>query len=160
LARRGYLVSAADYSEPIIERARENVRHRGLDDRVTVGREDILDLSFPDGHFDLVLCWGVLMHIPDVERAVSELARVARPGGSAVFEEINMSAPEARLMRAHGRFFKGKKIRVERAPSGFEQTCHFAGETLFWRHTDPRWLTDRLALESCALVDRGCSLAT
>jgi 2-polyprenyl-3-methyl-5-hydroxy-6-metoxy-1,4-benzoquinol methylase len=160
LARRGYLVSAADYSDPILERARENVRAKGLDERISVGREDILNLSFPDGHFDLVLCWGVLMHVPDVERAVSELVRVAKPGGFLVLEEVNMGAPEARLMRAFWRALKGKKIRVERVASGFEQTCGFAGEALFWRHTDPHWLTDRLGREGCALVDRSCSLAS
>src|SRR5437763_17205344 len=41
LARRGFLVSAADYSEPILEQARANVREKGLEDRITIGREDI-----------------------------------------------------------------------------------------------------------------------
>ena len=60
LARRGYIVSAADYSEPILVEARKNVAQQGLSDRITIGREDILNLSFPNNHFDLVLCWGVL----------------------------------------------------------------------------------------------------
>jgi 2-polyprenyl-3-methyl-5-hydroxy-6-metoxy-1,4-benzoquinol methylase len=157
LARRGYLVSAADYSEPILERARTNVRQKGLDDRIMLGREDILALSYPDDYFDLVLCFGVLMHIPDIERAVSELIRVARPGGFVVLEEINMRSPEARLMHAYWRLFKGKKIRVERVPSGFEQTCRFADEVLFWRHSDPRWLVERFARQSCTLYGRGSS---
>ena len=38
---------------------------------------------------------GVRMHIPDVERAISELAPVTKPGGFLVLEEINQSAPEA-----------------------------------------------------------------
>ena len=99
LARRGYVVSAADYSEPIIAQARENVSRHQLSDRVTIGREDILNLGFPTDHFDLVLCWGVLMHIPDAERAISQLVRVAKPGGFIVLEEVNQSAPEARMMR-------------------------------------------------------------
>src|SRR6516165_8944066 len=61
LARRGYYVTAADYSEPILEQARANVDKSQLADRITIRREDILGLSFPDNHFDLVLCWGVLM---------------------------------------------------------------------------------------------------
>src|ERR1700683_1451373 len=76
LARRGYVVSAADYSEPILVEAHENVSRNELSDRITIARDDILNLSFPNEHFDLVLCWGVLMHIPDAERAISELARV------------------------------------------------------------------------------------
>lgn len=73
LARRGYAVSAADYSEPILIQARENVSRNQLSDRIGIGREDILNLSFPNDHFDLVLCWGVLMHIPNAERAIGEL---------------------------------------------------------------------------------------
>ena len=53
LARRGYRVSAVDYSESILEPARSNVREQGLADRITIDRGDILDLAFPTDHFDL-----------------------------------------------------------------------------------------------------------
>ena len=76
LARRGNIVSAADYSEAILDQARANVSRNQLSEQITIDREDILNLSFPDNRFDLVLCWGVLMHIPDAERAISQLIRV------------------------------------------------------------------------------------
>jgi 2-polyprenyl-3-methyl-5-hydroxy-6-metoxy-1,4-benzoquinol methylase len=153
LARRGYIVSAADYSEPILVAARENLSHHDFSDRITVGREDILDLSFPSNHFDLVLCWGVLMHIPDAERAISELTRVVKRGGFLVLEEINQRAPEAWLMRTGWSALK-KNIVVKKTPRGHEQTCPFEGETLFWRHANTRWLIDRFAIHSCNLVRR------
>lgn len=40
------------------------------------------DLPFPDNSFDLVYSFGVLMCIPDVDRAVSEIRRVLKPGGT------------------------------------------------------------------------------
>lgn len=40
-----------------------------------------LDLPFPDGTFDRVIASEVLEHVPDDRRAMSELARVLRPGG-------------------------------------------------------------------------------
>jgi SAM-dependent methyltransferase len=43
---------------------------------------DALDLPFPDGEFDRVVAAEVLEHIPDDERAISELVRVLRPGGT------------------------------------------------------------------------------
>ena len=46
--------------------------------RVTAVEGDVTNLSFPDRFFDCVLCAEVLEHIPDVERAASEIARVAR----------------------------------------------------------------------------------
>jgi len=156
LARRGYVVSAADYSESILGPARENVVQKQLGDRIVVSREDILNLSFPSDHFDLTLCWGVLMHVPDVQRAIAELVRVTKPGGFLVLEEINQNSPEARLMRLFWRVIKRKKITITRLPAGYEHTSIFAGETLFWRHVNPRWLVDQLASHSCTLVKRGC----
>ena len=46
-----------------------------LDDRVL--KEDVQNLSFPDGAFDIVLCLQVLEHVPDPVRAMLELKRVA-----------------------------------------------------------------------------------
>jgi SAM-dependent methyltransferase len=43
---------------------------------------DALDLPFPDGEFDRVVAAEVLEHIPEDTRAIAELARVLRPGGT------------------------------------------------------------------------------
>lgn len=160
LARRGYVVSAGDYSEPILGLAHENVARNQLSDRISIGREDIYNLSFPNEHFDLVLCWGVLMHVPDAERAISELIRVAKPGGYVVLEEINQNSPESRMMRLFWSTLKKKKITSTRTPAGVEHSCTFANETLFWRHTDPRWLIDQFNSRSCSLFRRDCSLCS
>jgi SAM-dependent methyltransferase len=47
-----------------------------------VKQGDALDLPFPDGEFDRVVAAEVLEHIPDDNRAISELVRVLRPGGT------------------------------------------------------------------------------
>jgi 2-polyprenyl-3-methyl-5-hydroxy-6-metoxy-1,4-benzoquinol methylase len=159
LARRGYLVSAADYSEPILEEARANVARNGFSERIRIGRQDILSLNFPSDNFDLVLCWGILMHIPDAAQAIRELARVAKPGGFIVLEEINQHAPEALFMRAAWSWLK-KNIVITRTPRGYEQTTTFAGETLFWRHVDQNWLVEQFAKHSCSLVRRDSSTQT
>lgn len=39
-------------------------------------------LSFPDGHFDTVVAVHALEHVAHLERAMSEMARVLRPGGA------------------------------------------------------------------------------
>jgi 2-polyprenyl-3-methyl-5-hydroxy-6-metoxy-1,4-benzoquinol methylase len=160
LAQRGYRVVAADYSESILERTHQNVERCGVADRIDIRREDILNLSFPDAQFDLVLCWGVLMHIPAAARAISQLTRVAKPGGYVVLEEINAHAPEARLMRAYWRLLKRKQIHAVKTPAGVEHQSQFGGEMLFWRHAELRWLVDQLGLHSCSLVASGSGLFT
>ena len=157
LARRGYIVSAADYSEPILAQARANVAQHGLSDRITPSREDILNLFFPNDYFDLVLCWGVLMHIPEAERAISELTRVVKPGGYIVLEEINQNAPEAVMARLAWSTLK-KNITIAKTPRGYEQTTQFAGEKLFWRHVDPNWLVTQFQTRGCSLARRDSSM--
>ena len=43
--------------------------------------ENAENLSFEDGDFDVVYSFGVLHHTPNIERALSEVYRVLRPGG-------------------------------------------------------------------------------
>jgi SAM-dependent methyltransferase len=51
-----------------------------------VQRIDLEDISFPDGHFDVVIANHVLEHVSDDARALSEILRVLRPGGQAVLQ--------------------------------------------------------------------------
>ena len=46
-------------------------------------------LPFPDGHFDLVTCQTVLIHVPDVVAVLREMCRVTRPGGMVLVAEPN-----------------------------------------------------------------------
>ncbi len=62
------------------ERMVELQRARALDARVG----DAQDIPFPDGSFDLAIAAWMLYHVPDVDRALAELARVLRPGGRLV----------------------------------------------------------------------------
>ena len=66
----GAEVVAVDQSARMVE----ITRGRGVDARV----DDVQDLPFADGEFDVAVAAWVLFHVPDVDRAISELARVAR----------------------------------------------------------------------------------
>jgi SAM-dependent methyltransferase len=160
LARRGYLVTAIDSSPSIIELAHENMTGKpDLSGRIEFRTDDILDLSFPDGEFDMVWCWGVLTHIQAAESAIAQLARVAKPGGYVVVEDINPQAPEVVAKRAW-RSFKDKKVKITKVPAGVEHERPFCGDTLFWRHTNPHWLVVQFERHSCKLVARRSGQAT
>jgi len=64
-------------------------------------------LPFRDGEFDKVLCTGVLMHISETERAVSELIRVLRPGGWLLCSVNNALSPFSLPVRLRNRSKKG-----------------------------------------------------
>ncbi|MBC9795153.1 class I SAM-dependent methyltransferase [Sinomicrobium weinanense] len=49
-------------------------------------KADICNLPFEDNSFDFVLCNHVLEHIPDDTRAMQELYRILKPGGTGIFQ--------------------------------------------------------------------------
>ena len=49
-------------------------------------KADICDLPFEDNSFDWILCNHVLEHIPDDTKAMQELFRVLKPGGTGIFQ--------------------------------------------------------------------------
>jgi SAM-dependent methyltransferase len=61
--------------------ARELAREAGFVDGIEFREGSVLQLPFPDGAFDAVLCVTVLSHVPGGEAAIPELARVLRSGG-------------------------------------------------------------------------------
>lgn len=65
LANCGFFVHAVDFSESVLKRGKAKVKAKGLKPKVRIQTEDLCALSFQDNRFQYVLCWGVLMHIPD-----------------------------------------------------------------------------------------------
>jgi ubiquinone/menaquinone biosynthesis C-methylase UbiE len=82
----GAEVHAIDTSERMVDLTRE----LGIDAQVA----DVQELPFEDGSFDCVAAGWVLYHVADRDRAISECARVLRPGGrfvAATLADENMS---------------------------------------------------------------------
>ena len=57
------------------------------------------NLPFDDASFDLLTCFDVLHHIPNVSHVVGELARCLRPGGYALIREPVVSMGDWRQPR-------------------------------------------------------------
>lgn len=56
-------------------------------------------MPFEDGAFDLVVCFGVLHHIPNVSTVIGEIFRVLCPGGTALLREPTQSMGDWRHVR-------------------------------------------------------------
>lgn len=85
IARRGGKVVGIDISEIGIEKARAKAAAEGVANASYV-MMDAENMTFPDDSFDLVIGEGILHHL-DLPRSYSEIARVLRPGGRAIFME-------------------------------------------------------------------------
>lgn len=68
-----------DLNEPMLAEARRRV---GDDPRASWRTADAQELPFPDASFDAVVCAFCLMFVPDKARALGEMRRVLRPGGT------------------------------------------------------------------------------
>lgn len=138
LARRGYNVKAVDFSDVVLDMARQNVRAAGLEHLIDVAREDLTNLSYDDHTFDYALCWGVLKHVPEVERAIEELSRVIAPGGHLIVQEGNVHSPEAIAILAAKRMARRPGLR--RTPAGVEHWTETSAGPLLTRRASIRWL--------------------
>ena len=144
LARRGFSVTAVDFSEPVVANATDNVRRQNLTDKIDVRRENLLQLSFADGTFDHVLCWGVLMHIPEQEAALDELCRVLKPSGELILSEVNVFGIEDVVSRGLRKALKKSKTKMHWTDAGLEMWADSAAGPLLARRANFGWLRRQL----------------
>jgi len=90
-ALRGYRrIVAADLTPQALEMTRRRLALLRLD--AEIAEQNAEALTFPDASFDHVNCQGVVHHTPDTARAVAEIARVLRPGGTASLSVYHRNA--------------------------------------------------------------------
>lgn len=108
LARFGYDVIAVDPDRRMLACNRDRVKldPSRIDGRVHVIQGTAEDLPCADASFDGIIGLNVMHHVPDLPRAVKELARVLRPGCRAVFSEPGLEHLETietkRATQEHG----------------------------------------------------------
>jgi 2-polyprenyl-3-methyl-5-hydroxy-6-metoxy-1,4-benzoquinol methylase len=152
LARRGYKVRAVDFSDAVLDVARENVRAAELEHLVDIEREDLIDLSYDDHSIDYALCWGVLMHVPKVERAIEQLSRIIAPGGHLIVHEGNVRSPEAIAILAAKRVTRSRGLR--RTPAGVEHWKETSAGPLLTRRANIPWLIAAFERQGLLLQSR------
>jgi SAM-dependent methyltransferase len=84
LAPRAGRLTCADLAPGMLERLRRRLRAAGIADGAYDRLRHRADLlPYRDGSFDLVVCLGLLEHLPSEtrSRALDEASRVLRPGG-------------------------------------------------------------------------------
>ena len=97
---------------------------------IAAGSGDAAEIAAPDERYDAVFDFGIIHHVPDWRRALSEVHRVLRPGGRLYAEEVLVRFLDNRIARRlleHPRTdrFDAVTFRAAIADAGFE--------TLAWR---------------------------
>lgn len=80
-AQAGARLTGIDLTDRAVEHTRRRLGLLGLKSDLRVA--DAESLPFPDESFDWVYSWGVLHHSPHTPKAVSEVLRVLKRGGTA-----------------------------------------------------------------------------
>jgi SAM-dependent methyltransferase len=99
------LWQAEDLSGNRPDAALANARAEGVADRVAVETGDMRKLPFPDGTFDVAVSRAAIHNLydrADREQAIREIARVLKPGGQALIDDIRHHGEYARTFAASG----------------------------------------------------------
>ena len=95
----GGRLTLLDFSAPMLERAKRNIP-----ESVQAGVETVCGdmLHFDPGQrYSLVLCLGVLAHVPDVTESLAKIASLTRPGGHCLLQITDTSKWLGRINYAY-----------------------------------------------------------
>lgn len=137
LARMGARAAGIDNSLDMLLAAEAKAGKEGL--KIDLLAADAGALPFREGSFDIAFSVGMLCFIEDMDKALSEMKRVLRPGGRVVIGVLNRWSPWALLRRVKGlfrktvysraRFVSPPQLRSALKRAGFEsvemRTCLF-----------------------------------
>ncbi|RNI31188.1 bifunctional demethylmenaquinone methyltransferase/2-methoxy-6-polyprenyl-1,4-benzoquinol methylase UbiE [Rufibacter latericius] len=92
-----------DISEGMLQVGREKINKRGLSHLVQLHLGDSENIQFPDNHFDAITVAFGVRNFENLEKGLSEMLRVLKPGGMAVILEF--SKPQAFPMKQGYNFY-------------------------------------------------------
>jgi demethylmenaquinone methyltransferase/2-methoxy-6-polyprenyl-1,4-benzoquinol methylase len=96
-------IVGADFCHEMLQIAQKKVDSLKANDRIRLIEADAQKLPFPDNHFQIVTVAFGLRNVTDTDRGLSEMIRVARPGGRVAVLEF--SQPRNRVFGGLYRFY-------------------------------------------------------
>ncbi len=112
-------IVGSDLNQPMLDHA----ARVGTARPVRWQQADVLDLPFDEGAFDAVVCQFAVMFFPDRVKALGEIRRVLRPGGTLLFntwDRLETNEFAAVVTEALGEFFPDDPPRfLARTPHGY-----------------------------------------
>ena len=96
-------VIGMDISEKMLDIGKEKVMHQNLANQIELRLGDAAALPFEDNSFDAVIVAFGVRNFEDLDKGLSEISRVLKPGGQAVILEFSM--PERFPVKQLYRFY-------------------------------------------------------
>jgi ubiquinone/menaquinone biosynthesis C-methylase UbiE len=87
----GVRVVGLDFSDVVLELARDNAQKSGVSSRVSFEEGNAQDMPFEDDTFDLVISGNTLHLLKNPVRMFNEIQRVLRPGGRFLVSDFRRS---------------------------------------------------------------------
>lgn len=91
LARRGLVVRAIDISNTFVELARRNAAAEGVQARFEQGNASALPVE--SASVDFVVCRAAFKNFSEPVKALAEMRRVLKPGGTALVIDLRRDVP-------------------------------------------------------------------
>ena len=85
----GARVTGVDISTGMLEIGRQKINRLQLQDRIVLQTGDSEALQFPDGHFDAITVAFGVRNFENLEKGLTEMGRVLKPGGRLVVLEFS-----------------------------------------------------------------------
>ena len=156
VARAGQSVCAIDISQTVLDEAKKRVQAAGVDAAVEFKKEDLTRLGFSPNSFKYVFSWGVIIHIRDIETALTELARITAPGGRLSLYLNNADALDLKIERLARLLLMKPQSAREVLPLGVGGLYAMHGERLWVWHFDIPKLAQHMEKHGMRLVHRSC----
>ncbi len=152
LSNQKATILGIDSNEKSIRAAITDTKKARLSRCVSYKVGDVYKIPLEDGYADLTCCRTLLMHLTEPLKAVKEMARVTRTGGSVVVleggkmrafydpddEEYSMLAERAYEAWVNGiRKLEGKEFKIGEKLPGILQKAGLS-QADAWLHSDPR----------------------
>lgn len=74
---KGWDITLSDFSDGILQSAKQNINNDNFKYKIF----DIQDIPYEDESFDIIIARHMLYHVPDIDKALSEIRRVLKPNG-------------------------------------------------------------------------------
>lgn len=96
-------LTGTDISEGMMDIGRKKVKQQSLDNVISFAREDCMSLTYEDATFDAVTAAFGIRNFPDLNKGLSEMCRVLKPGGHLSVVELTtpVSFPMRQLFKVY-----------------------------------------------------------